>query len=267
MSNMLELIQNARTGDKEAAEIAAKLIADSRGLTVDAFYDDCIAKVEEKMGRSLLTCVLERSGLKAESFDEAADFYFRHGFGLAKSDFLNVNLNIAMPIIGIGAPIQAWLGNPSEKLGVTPIISKNHQVANAVGAAAGKVMNIYSMLVQNVGGEYLSVFAPWGKKDYFRDFSEEDEAPVTIEDLVPEVVENAIRDAKERLEKDMIAEGIDHFDILVERNDSTFSYSAAEGSRMFLESKIDVIAVGLPSWAEKPEEDKKENTMWKGWSS
>ena len=262
-SDVLCALGKYENGDREAAKVAAELIADSRGMSVDAFYEDCIAKVREKMGRSLLTCVLERSGLKAEHFDEAAEFYFRHGFGLDKSDFLDVGLRIGMPVIGIGAPIHAWLKEPSRKLGVEPVISQSHEVANAVGAAAGKVMNIYTLTVENVGGEHLSVFAPWGKTDILRDSENEDEAGRTIEEMVPQVVENAVEEAKARLRDDMVAQGIYHYEILVERNDSTFSYSNDAGSRMFLESKIDVIAVGLPSWTEKEEEHKKKYP-WEG---
>ncbi|MBQ4093138.1 MAG: hypothetical protein IJC82_07505, partial [Firmicutes bacterium] len=243
-------------GDREAAEVAAELIADSRGMELEDFYNDCIAKVEEKMGRSLLTCVLERSGLKAEHFDDAAEFYFRHGFGLSKSDFLDVGFRIGTPIIGIGAPIHAWLKEPSRKLGVEPIISKNHEVANAVGAAAGKVMNIYSLVVENVGGEYLSVFAPWGKKDYFRNADDPEEAGKTLDEIVPYVVEDAVEEARQRLCDEMREQGISHYEILVERQDSSFSFSNDQNIKVFLESKIDVIAVGLPSWAEESKESK-----------
>lgn len=240
------------TGDREAAELAAGLIADSIGLSTKEFYQKCIDLVHEKMGRSLLGCVLERSGLKAEEGDATADFFFRHGFGMEDSRFLKVDLHVNMPIVGIGAPIHAWLPAPSEKLGVTPIISDHHEVANAVGAAAGKVMTIYSVNVQNHGSEYLSVFTPWGKEDIYRTVSEdEDEAGQTVEEMVEPVIEKTIREAKERLREDMIDQGIFDYEILVERKDSRVSF---ESYKLFIESKIDIIAVGLPAWAEKEKE-------------
>ncbi|MBR5329800.1 MAG: hydantoinase/oxoprolinase family protein [Firmicutes bacterium] len=235
-------------GDREAAQIAASLIADSRGLSLDAFYQDCIAKVEEKMGRSLLTCVLERSGLKCDTQTDASEFYFRHGFGLDESRFVKVGLTIDVPVIGIGAPIHAWLPVPAKKLGVEPVISKNHGVANAVGAAAGKVMTIYSVVVQNHGGEYLCIYAPWGKQTVLREEGDSVEAPLTVEEMVEPTICDVIADAKARLRNDMIEQGIYHYEILVERKDSRVS---RENCNLFIESKIDVIAVGLPSWAEK----------------
>ena len=238
-------------GDREAAQIAASLIADSRGMTLNDFYQNCIAAVEEKMGRSLLTCVLERSGLKCDKKTDASEFYFRHGFGLDESRFLKVGLDIDVPIIGIGAPIHAWLPVPAKKFGVDPVISKSHEVANAVGAAAGKVMNIHSVLIQNHNGEYLSIFAPWGKRDVLRDDDNEEEAPKTVEEMVEPTIDEVIAETKQRLREEMMAQGIYHYDILVERKDSRVS---RETCKLFIESRIDVIAVGLPSWAEKEKE-------------
>ena len=85
---------------------------------------------------------------------------------------------------------------------------------------------------------------------------------MTIEEMVPKVVENAIKEAERRLREDMESQGITHYEILSERKDSTFSHSNDGGSRVFLESKIDVIAVGLPSWTKDDEEEKK--YRWEG---
>ena len=168
-----------------------------------------------------------------------------------ESRFLKVGLDIDVPIIGIGAPIHAWLPVPAKKLGVDPVISKSHEVANAVGAAAGKVMNIHSVLIQNHNGEYLSIFAPWGKRDVLRDDDNEEEAPKTVEEMVEPTSDEVIAETKQRLREEMMAQGIYHYDILVERKDSRVS---RETCKLFIESRIDVIAVGLPSWAEKEKE-------------
>lgn len=235
-------------GDREAAEIAAALIANNLCIPIQDFYAKCIALVEEKMGRSLWGCVLERSGLKADKFDDAAEFYFRHGFGMDQSRFLHVDFNISMPVIGIGAPIHAWLPTAADKLGAEYIISSHHEVANAVGAAAGKVMTIYSVLVQNHAGEYLSIFAPWGNTDVLREEGDDAEAAKTVEEMVEPTIKEVIADAQKRLSEAMFQQGIHNYEILVERKDFRVRQ---ENCKLFIESKLDVIAVGLPSWAER----------------
>lgn len=238
-------------GDRESAQAVALMIADSQGLSVNEFYEKCIATVEEKMCRSLLTCVLERGGQTLDENNPASEFYFRHAIGKQKSEFFKANFEIDTDIIGIGAPIHAWLKEPAEKFGVTPIISAQHHVANAVGAAAGKVMTIFSILVQNYSGECLTIHAPWGKREVFREEGEEAGELKTVESMVEDVIAEAIADGKKHLQDHMFEQGIHHYQILVERKDSRVSDTYSENVKLFLESKIDVIAVGLPSWAEK----------------
>lgn len=238
-------------GDRESAIAVAKMIAAEQGLALDAFYQKCLDTVGEKMCRSLLTCVLDRSGLSFDETDEASAFYFRHAIGRQKSDYFSASFRIDTNIIGIGAPIVAWLKEPSEKFGVTPVISAHHEVANAVGAAAGKVMTIYSLLVQNHGGEYLTIYAPWGKQDILREEDEAIEAPKTIEAMAEDVIGMAIDEGKKRIQDAMTEQGIFHYDVLVERNDARVSDAYSDNVKLFIEAKIDVIAVGLPSWAEQ----------------
>ena len=53
---------------------------------------------------------------------------------------LHVSLNLAMPIIGIGAPASIFLPNVADVLNTDLILPDHHEVANAVGAVAGSVM-------------------------------------------------------------------------------------------------------------------------------
>ena len=234
-------------GDREAAEVAAQLIANDRGGSAKDFCRLCVELVEEKMCRSLLTCVLEQDGAAAEN-EGLAEYYFRNAMGKRKNGLFSVDFKINTRIVGIGAPIAAWLPRPAEKFAVEPVISAHHGVANAVGAAAGEVMTIYSLVVQNQSGEYLSIYAPWGKTDVTRDPDAAPEEAQTIEDLAEDVVLRAIEDGKAHLRENMAAQGIADYKILVERRDSRLSESANCSVNLYIETKIDVIAVGLPAW-------------------
>lgn len=238
-------------GDRESAVAVAEMIASEQGISLDAFYRKCMDTVKEKMCRCLLTCVLERSGLHVDASDTAAEFYFRHAIGRQKSPYFKASFQIDTDIVGIGAPIGAWLSGPAETFGVTPVISAHHEVANAVGAAAGKVMTIYSLVIQNHAGEYLTIYAPWGKRDVLREEGEETEAPKTVEDMAEDVIAMAIDEGKNRIRKSMEDQGISDYEILLERKDARVSDTYSENVKLFIESKVDVIAVGLPSWADK----------------
>ena len=51
----------------------------------------------------------------------------------------------------------------------------------------------------------------------------------------------------------MTEQDISDYEILVERKDARVADTYSENVKLFIESKIDVIAVGLPSWADRPE--------------
>ena len=76
------------------------------------------------------------------------------------------------PIIGIGAPVSAWLPEVAAKLNTDLVIPDHAEVANAVGAATGKIMETVKVLIKpgEKDGTYL-VHAPWERK-YFEDLQE-----------------------------------------------------------------------------------------------
>ncbi len=242
-------------GDAEAARVAAQILAMDRDMSEEDFYRLCLDRVEEKMCRSLLTCVLDQDGADGEQNEKLAEYYFEKAIKRRQSDFFRVDFSIDSDIVGIGAPIAAWLPTAADRFNVKPLICDHHDVANAIGAAAGEVMTIYSLLVQNHGGECLSIYAPWGKTDVYRDLSKGPKKALTVEDMAEEVIEQAIEDGKEHLRENMAAQAIEDYEILVERHDSKLNEGYNNSVNLFIETRVDVIAVGLPAWINREKED------------
>lgn len=114
-------------------------------------------------------------------------------------------------------------------------------MANAVGAAAGKVMTIYRILVQNHDTAGIEIYAPWGKIHFQssqRDLNEEF-YPMDM------AIEQAISEGKARMEREMAQQGIKEYEILVEQKDSKVD-SPTSGTHIHIETKIEIAAVGLP---------------------
>lgn len=235
-------------GDREAAEVAAALISTDCGFSPEELYEHCIKLVEDKMCRSLLTCMLDKNGVSLDDGNEVSGFYYDVAVGRKKGEFFNVFFKMDLPIIGIGAPIHAWLPASGRKFGVEPLISAHHEVANAVGAAAGKVMTIFSLLVQNHYGEYLTIFSPWGQRIVNRREEDDPDNIQPFDELVEEVVASAIEEGKQHLTETMAVQQVEDYQVLVERNDSRVANVYNDSIKLFIESKIDVIAVGLPKW-------------------
>ncbi|HMM06354.1 MAG TPA: hydantoinase/oxoprolinase family protein [Clostridiales bacterium] len=238
-------------GDREAAELAAFIIAHHRGMTEDAFFDKCFALIEEKICRYVLTCVLDRSGIKFSTEDPVAHYLFRNALGRLPEEYLDVSFKLKLPLVGIGAPIAAWLPSAAAKLGGEPIISAHHGVANAIGAAAGKVMSIVSLSILNKRGEYLTIFSPWGRRDFMIEEDLGADEPLSYDQVIEMAVASATEEGIVRVKENMTLQGIEDYQVLVERKDSKVSDAYSDNIKIHIETKLDIVAVGLPVWTEE----------------
>lgn len=233
-------------GDQETAEIAAFMIAHQQGLREEDFYEKCSKLIEEKICQYILSGILDRSDIKFSIEDTVSNYFFQNGIGRLSEDFLNIDFQLKIPLIGAGAPIKAWLPSAARKFGVEPVIPVYHGVTNAIGAAAGKVMTILSLSVLNKHGEYLTIFSPWGRKDYYGD------QDMDYDQVIQMAVDSATEDGITHIKENMALQGIKNYQILVERKDSKISDAYSNNMKIHIETKIDVIAVGLPGWVEQP---------------
>jgi N-methylhydantoinase A/oxoprolinase/acetone carboxylase beta subunit len=240
-------------GDQVAAQIAASSIAKAQNLTEEAFFDCCFKKIRENMCKYILTCVLDRNNVEFSTGDVTAEYFYKSAVEEGANNFFGVDFKLNVPIVGIGAPVQAWLPSAAEKFHGDAVISSHHEVANAIGAAAGKVMTIFSLLVRNQRGESLTIFAPWGRRDYDHE-AEPTFDPnqfMTFDKVVEMAVKSATEEGIKHLEESMLSQGIEDYQILVERKDVRVIDGYSENVKLYIETKIDVIAVGLPGWREK----------------
>ena len=80
-----------------------------------------------------------------ESLDAA--YFIKKALSPTEGQGLDCSFKVKMPIIGIGAPVRAWLPGVAEKMNTSLIIPEHAEVANAVGAATGKIMETITVLV------------------------------------------------------------------------------------------------------------------------
>ena len=102
-----------------------------------------------------------------DSEEDAAEYLLDKGLGVAKGGALSVKFALLYPIVAVGAPVSAWMDKVSEELNTTLCIPENADVACAVGAAVGSVIETAQMLIRpnEMTGEYI-VFAPWERRGF-----------------------------------------------------------------------------------------------------
>lgn len=153
--------------DKEGAEIAVSLLAARFQKDPETFIDWAIDTVANALCHACLQSLSTYDGNTFTLAEEAAASYLIRCQLEAKDSYMECLLRPKVPIIGIGAPVSAWLPLMAAKLQAQLIIPENPEVANAVGSAVGKVMETVKILVHpGEGSNGLVLHSAWEKRNF-----------------------------------------------------------------------------------------------------
>jgi N-methylhydantoinase A/oxoprolinase/acetone carboxylase beta subunit len=128
----------------------------------------------------------------------------------------------------------------AEKLHTELIIPPYAEVANAIGAATGKIMETVKVLIKpgEAGSGYL-MHAPWERK--------------VFEEL-EEAVNYSLKEAKARAALAAAKAGAKNYELVIDHKDIYANASMIEKD-VYVESRIEVTAVGRPEWRKGEEKE------------
>lgn len=217
-------------GSVEAAEIGAKLWARRLGMTPEQFGHCVLDRVVLQAGSLVVDTVLASEGLASViGRDEIAKLLIKRAFG-AGGGSIGVELSLKHPIVGVGAPAATYMPMLTKKLGTALYVPENADVANAVGAVVGGIVQRVRILVRRPAGpdNPYRVYSPEGVRDYLS-------------------LDDAIDDANKTARK--LARGLAHeagavnIRVRMSRRDETISTG---GELMHLGTEIIATAMGRP---------------------
>ncbi len=219
--------------DKEGAFLAVAGIAKKAGMEIDDFVAFAKDRVIEELCRTIVSSAIQYEGAHVQlGSSREMQYFWQKAIDGGDKGLLTYKFQLETPIIGIGAPVGAWLPKVCEKLNAGLILPHHNEVANAVGAAVGKVMTIYRILIEPAEGFY-NVFAPWTRKSYL--------------DLETAVIDIEA-EARKRIASEMSLDAIGSYEILSDRKDVYVSAGYGAKDKMLLNSVLELVAVGRPKW-------------------
>ena len=142
-----------------------------------------------------------------------------------------VEVRFEEPLIGIGAPASEMLKDAAALLGAELIVPEYADVANAVGAITGSVLIQAEILIRSGGEGRIMLHSPVEQ----REFEDLTEAKAYGEQQVVEIVTERAR-----------AAGASGFEVRVTQTDQRGTLAAGYGDSIFLECRIQGVAVGKP---------------------
>ncbi|MEL7564629.1 MAG: hydantoinase/oxoprolinase family protein [Dehalobacterium sp.] len=220
--------------NSEAARMGVEILAHRIDKTAEEF----IQMASEKIINDLcITCLQSLVGGEEQALwlksNETAMYFVNKALSPKEKQVLKCSFQIDMPIVGIGAPVEAWLPEVAEKMHTQLVIPEHAEVANAIGAATGKIMETIKVLIKPGESDtgYI-MHAPWER---------------IIFETLEEASEYALTEAKKRAVFAAEKAGAKDYELLVNHEDVYAKANMIEGD-IYVESRIEVTAVGRPEW-------------------
>lgn len=218
--------------NREASILGIWALAHKMNLPFEEFLDLAMDAIVDKISLAILQSLsnYENSGLQLQ--DEPGAMYFiRKILGQKDEGAFNCHLDFKFPVVAIGAPVSAYLPRVAEKLDFKLIIPESAEVANAIGAASGEIIEVVNVLIkQNSIGQY-TVYAPKERREF---------------DTLKEAKEYALAEASEHAALMAKKAGADSCELIVNQDD--VEVMTTTGWNVYVETKIEVTAVGRPKW-------------------
>ena len=138
--------------DAETSLIAAGYLSRKCGLTLERFIDKAKTEVVNKMAAS----VMEKMMLDSNGFDELTESQKEIlRMSLGSNEDYSLKFELKRPIVGIGAPVGAWLPKVAELLRAELLLPSDSEIGNAIGAITGSISETATVTVRAAGADVV----------------------------------------------------------------------------------------------------------------
>jgi N-methylhydantoinase A/oxoprolinase/acetone carboxylase beta subunit len=236
-TDALHVLGQFRQWDVEAARLGAELLAAQAGLSPKALCEQVVLGVSNQVATQLVSKVLsDEVTLPNWEQEPTASALLARALNGSQGSSLDCQLTLKQPIVAIGAPVEAYMPRAARQLQTELVIPDHAEVANALGAVAGGVVQQTRVLIQPLEGERTSFRAhlPDGVYDF---------------DTLPESVAYAQRVVPGQLEALTRRAGADQVEVHTVRVDRDVPVAVGWGQRIYLGTELTFTAVGRPSLA------------------
>lgn len=213
----------------EIAQLGVEILAKKRNESLESFIEYAMDEIVNQLSLTILASVLKIEGAPTEITDNVQLNYFINKFLAPQTkELLSSQAKVNLPIIGIGAPVEAYLPQVSKKLNTELIIPLDSEVANAIGAATGKVMEKVEVLIHQINEGY-SLHSQWERKVF-----------TELKDAKEYGLQLAKRQAM------IAAEAAGTVEYQMVENCQDIYFEGREN--VLMESRIEITIIGRPKW-------------------
>ena len=220
--------------DATASQLGARILAAQGRRTVRDLCGAVVEGVSSRAATALVSKVLsDEAHLPDWEGEPTAALLLQRALDDGHAGSLAFDLRLRQPVVAIGAPVEAYMPRVAERLHTRLIIPTHAEVANAVGAVAGGVVQRQRVLITPLdGGEAYRLHLPEGVFD----FPDLEEAVAYASDQMLPWIRARAREV-----------GAEQAEVQMTREDRDVLVKAGWGDRLYLGSELVFTAVGRPS--------------------
>lgn len=230
-TDTLHALERFTAWDIEAATEGARILAMRMKLGQKEFLLAILQKIKDTLSIDILQSLVRHEGreINLEKDEGAGLFLERFLLGSSKGRF-GVQVNLDLPIVAIGAPVQAYLPPLGKAFNTDILIPTHAEVANAVGAAVGKVVETINLVIRPGSKGGFIIHAPWGMEGFIK---LEDAENYALEKTKALILENVYRSGARTPE------------VVIEKEE--VNVDTPRGT-VYIETRFSLSAIGRPFW-------------------
>ncbi len=224
--------------DAEASRLAAERLGAYLDMEVEGLCEGVLQRTSERIAAEIAHKLLDDEGYEGDGERSSMDsFLLDLALNSQESSSLRCEIMLQPQLVGIGAPVETYFPRVRDLLHGTLHIPPHAAVANALGAVAGSVVSrVHILIVPDEDAGLFRVHFP----DRLRDCGTLDEALACAETRGRAL---ALKEARRAGAEDIRVE--------VERRDQRAPVATGWGEELYLQTLLDVTAVGRPRLARR----------------
>jgi len=152
-------------GNPEASRWGLKIMARRLGWTEAELIRGVQIRIKKMLSWKILDkAIAEELKIDDPQYCRICQELIREALGAGKMEVLNVLLSLKVPLIGVGAPAGIYLPEVSKLLGTKLVVPQHAEVANAVGAVMGSVVESAELSIRQTSDGHYILFSPWERR-------------------------------------------------------------------------------------------------------
>jgi N-methylhydantoinase A/oxoprolinase/acetone carboxylase beta subunit len=237
-TDALHVLGRFERWDAEASRLGAELLAVQTDLSPEAFCERVVADVSNRVTTELISKVLsDEVALPDWEREPLAAALLARALGNVPYSDLDCQLGLRQPVVAVGAPVEAYLPRVARQLRTELVIPPHAEVANAVGAVAGGVVQELRVAIRPLNADQrFRLHLP----DGVHDFATVEESVAYAYQVVPTRLKALARQA-----------GAEQIEVQTTRVDHNVPVAAGWEQHVYLGTELTFTAVGRPSPAQR----------------